>query len=408
MKQLLPIFCLASVILLLTGQHSTAQMQTRSTEAVRVPEGITLTPVASNLNNPRGVAIMPSGDMLVVEAGTGRDTPEEITGSGRILQLIDGNNDGDFDDPSDERRVRLDNQPSFNSLRIYQTGHDEPFGLSDILLMPDDRVLFTRDHPFAEAGRNTGGEGYYGDVGIFVLNTQREGATRLLKRSATLNSFAYDAVHDRFYITESGYNQVMVVSAADMENSADIAFRLPPLARGQQAVPAGIAVDPTTGDVLVALLSGFIYDYPQEGKMGFMPGDAKVVRFDPETEQLSDELTNLTTAIDVTTDDRGNVFIVELTTRWPPVPMPFDFDLTDPTARPDPGGYARFSGRVTMIPVDGSAPVVLADGLDTPTNITFYDESLYISTGLGTPGRNILSPDGVQPVTGIVYRLSGF
>jgi sugar lactone lactonase YvrE len=408
MQRLTQLIYLAGLTLLLSSLGA-AQTHTQSTGAtIDVPDGIQITPIASGLQNPRGVDITPAGDLLVVEAGTGRDTPEQITGSGRILQLIDTNNNGHFTDPDDERRVRLDNQPSFNSLKVYNTGHDEPFGLSDILFMSDDRILFTKDHPFAEAGRNTGGEGYYGDVGIFVLNTQRDGATRLVKRSATLNSFAYDASGDRFFVTESGYNQVMVVSADDMENSAEVAFTLPPLASGQQAVPSGIAIDPTTGDVLVALLSGFVYDYPDAGLMGYMPGDAKVVRFDPDTGSLSDELTSLTTAIDVTTDENGNAFVVELTTRWPPIPMPVDFDLTDPAAPPDPGGYARFSGRVTMIPADGSGVRVLADSLDTPTNITYHEGALYISTGLGTPGRNILSPDGVQPVTGTIYRLSGF
>ena len=399
---------LTALTLLLLSSLSAAQTTPPSDDVIRVADGVQITPIASGLQNPRGVDITPAGDLLVVEAGTGRDTPEQITGSGRILQLVDTNNDGDFDDPDDERRVHLDNQPSFNSLKVYNTGHDEPFGLSDILFMSDDRILFTQDHPFAEAGRNTGGEGYYGDVGIFILNTQRDGATRLVKRSATLNSFAYDAANDRFFVTESGYNQVMVVSAVDMENSADVAFTLPPLASGQQAVPSGVAIDPTTGDVLVALLSGFVYDYPDAGLMGYMPGDAKVVRYNPDSDSLRDELIGLTTAIDITTDDSGNAFVVELTTRWPPIPMPVDFDLTDPAARPDPGGYARFSGRVTMIPADGSEARVLADGLDTPTNITYHDSALYISTGLGTPGRPVRTPQGVQNIEGIVYRLTGF
>ena len=365
---------------------------------------IDITPIAHGLNNPRGVAIMPDGQLLVVEAGTGSDAPDNIVGSGRILQLSDNNNDGDFDDEG-ERTVRLDAQPSFNSLAVYRTGHDEPFGLSDIILMDDGRIFFTRDHPFAEAGRNTGGEGYYGDVGIFILNTQREGATRFIKRSATLNSFAYDPINERFFVTESGYNRIMAVDVSG-ETEPEVVIELPFLANNQQPVPSGVAYDPTTGDVLVALFSGFVYDYVGT-QLGFMPNDAKVMRFDPETGTLTDEITGLTTAIDVTVDDEGNVYVVELTTTWESSPMPFDYDLTDPTLPPDPGGYARYTGRVTMYSVDGEARI-LADGLDAPTNITYHEGALYVSTGLGTPQRRVQSAQGIHQIDGVIYRISGF
>ncbi|GAB5492288.1 MAG: hypothetical protein Phog2KO_25030 [Phototrophicaceae bacterium] len=360
--------------------------------------------IAHGLNNPRGVAVMPDGQLLVVEAGTGSDAPDNIVGSGQILQLSDNNADGDFDDEG-ERTVRLEAQPSFNSLAVYRTGHDEPFGLSDIILMPDERVFFTRDHPFAEAGRNTGGEGYYGDVGIFILNTQRAGATRFVQRSATLNSFAFDPVNERFFVTESGYNRIMAVDL-NGEDEPEIIVDLPLLANNQQPVPSGIAYDPTTGDILVALFSGFVYDYVGT-QLGFMPGDAKVLRYSFETGELTDEVTGLTTAIDVTVDDMGNVYVVELTTTWESSPMPFDYDLTDPTLPPDPGGYARYTGRVTMYPVDGEMRV-LADGLDAPTNITYHEGALYVSTALGTPQRRVQSARGIHAIDGVIYRITGF
>lgn len=375
-----------------------------STISAQTDSDIEIVPIARGLNNPRGVAVMPDGQLLVVEAGTGSDAPDNIVGSGRILQLSDNNTDGDFDDEG-ERTILLDAQPSFNSLRVYRTGHDEPFGLSDIILMDDERVFFTRDHPFAEAGRNTGGEGYYGDVGIFTLNTQRDGATRIVKRSATLNSFAFDPQTNRFFVTESGYNQIMAVDITS-EDEPEIVVELPFLANNQQPVPSGIAYDPTTGDILVALFSGFVYDYVGT-QLGFMPNDAMVMRFDPDTGTLTEEITGLTTAIDVTVDDEGNVYVVELTTTWATSPMPFEYDLTDPTLPPDPGGYARYTGRVTMVTVDGETRI-LADGLDAPTNITYHEGALYVSTGLGTPNRRAHSARGIHEIEGIIYRITGF
>lgn len=363
---------------------------------------IEIIPIAHGLNNPRGVAIMPDGQLLVVEAGTGRDKPADIVGSGRILQLFDRNNDGDFDD-EDERTVRLDAQPSFNSLANYRTGHDEPFGLSDIYVTDAGAVYYTLDHPFAVPGPAGGEYGYYGDVGIYILNTRREGGTLVVDSSATLNSFAFNPLDNIFYVTESGYNRIM---QSDREGNTEVVVELPELAHGQQPVPSGIALDPTTGDLLVTLFSGFVHDY-LETDIGFMPGDSRVMRVSADTGELSDEITGLTTAIDVAVSDDGTLFVVELTTTWETNPMPFDYDLFDPTLPPDPGGYARYTGRLTMYPVDGE-PVVLADGLDAPTNVTYHDGALYLSTGLGTPGRRVISHRGIHEIEGILYRITGF
>ncbi|MDH3303482.1 MAG: hypothetical protein OES24_23505 [Acidimicrobiia bacterium] len=113
----------------------------------------------------------------------------------------------------------------------------------------------------------------------------------------------------------------------------------------------------------------------------------------------------MTTAVDVAVDDDGNVFVVELTSMWPSAKMPRDFDLFDPDAAPDPGGYTRFAGSVTMYPADDGDPVVLANGLDSPTNITYADRALYVSVGQGTPGRRILGPTGSTSITGELHRI---
>jgi hypothetical protein len=60
-----------------------------------------------------------------------------------------------------------------------------------------------------------------------------------------------------------------------------------------------------------------------------------------------------------------------------------------------------------MFPV-GDEPVILADNLDTPTNITYHDGLLYVSSGLGTPQRLVWTPDGIQPIEGRIYVISGF
>src|SRR5690606_33679234 len=115
------------------------------------------------------------------------------------------NHDGDFDDDG-ERDVLISRLPSYNSLPSYRSGHDEPFGLGDILVREDGRIFFTKDDPFFERG-HPGTGGFYGDVGIFELREDvSRGFELLVKRIATLNAIAYDEAAEVFYMTESGFN----------------------------------------------------------------------------------------------------------------------------------------------------------------------------------------------------------
>jgi len=363
---------------------------------------ILLVPIASGLNNPRGVAVLADGRLVVAEAGLGDDDAGNARGSGTLSIFDDLNQDGDFDDEG-ERSPLLTEIASYNTLRYYRSGHDEVFGIGDVLILDEDRIFFTKDDPFHIAGHEGTGT-FTGDVGIFEVADTKTGTRRLVERAATLNSFVFDPERQLFYVTESGYNRVMWVNR---DGEADVLVNLPMLEHMQQPVPAGIALDPTTGDLLVALFSGFVYDY-FDTVIGFMPGDARIMRVDPDTGTLSEELSGLTTAVDVAIDEEGNRFVLEMTTVWPPTSMPYYFELNDPTMLPDPGGYARFTGRVTMYPAGQDEGIILADGLDTPTNITYAAGHLYVSTGLGTPGRNIITPTGIQPIEGMIYRISGF
>jgi len=366
-------------------------------------QNIEVIPIAHHLNNPRGIAVLPDGKLLVVEAGTGRDEPRKVEGTGQISILDDLNADGDYDDEN-ERSTILSHQPSYNSLPRFATFHDEVFGLGDIAVLQDGQIFYTKDDPFAAKAPNSPDdmELYVGDTGIFKL-LDNEGQL-FVERNATINALVYAPDRELFFAVESGYNQMMSVNLAG-EPEVQTAFPL--LDHTQQPVPSGIAYDTRTGDVLISLFSGFVHNY-YGTDLSYMPGDARIVRFDPDTRTLSDEITGLSTAIDVAVDEQGNIFVVELTRQWPTPLMALDFDLYDPTAPPDPGGYPRFTGRVTMYPVDASAPLILADGLDTPTNITYADGRLYVSSGLGTPGRSVWTAEGIQSIDGTIYMITGF
>ena len=362
-------------------------------------EGATITRIATGLENPRGVTVLPDGRLLVVEAGNGLDSADRTMETGRVSIFEDLTQDGDYDDEG-EIAPFVSQIPSYNTLTAFGTGHDEVGGAGDIVLLADGRIFFTRDDP---------SDAYVPDGSPAGINVVEVGpdfrlGKNLIVRNATMNALAFDQQAEVFYVVESGANRVIAVT---MDGTIRTVAEFPPLAWGQQAVPSGLALDPTTGDLLVALFSGQLGDYFGT-VLSFMPGDSKIVRVNPTTGLQVDAITGLTTAVDVVVDEKGNTFVAELTSLWPPQRMSRDFDLFDPNAAPDPGGYTRFAGSVTMYPADGSDPVVLASGLDSPTNITYAQGALYVSTGQGTPGRPIIGLDGPTPIVGEIYRISDY
>jgi hypothetical protein len=211
-------------------------------------EGVSVTQIARGFQNPRGVAILEDGRLMVVEAGIGDDEPGNAIGTGSVSRLTDVNGDGDFDDQG-EREALVTSAPSYNSLQVFRTGHDEPFGLSDIFVLDDGRIFYNQDDPFAEPA-NPGEEGFYGDVGVFqIIEGLPEQSVKFLERSATLNGLVYDPLRRRFYVVESGYNRMIDVT---MDGEARVVVEFDDLPNGQQLVPSGIAFDPTTGDILIA------------------------------------------------------------------------------------------------------------------------------------------------------------
>lgn len=361
------------ILVWLPTAHSHAQMITR---------------IATGLDNPRGIAALPDGRLLVVEAGTGYNTGDPLQYTGKLSLFDDLNHDGDYDDEGEITRI-FSHLFTYNTLTEFNTGHDEVGGAADIVLLADGSAYMTQDKAFD--GNS-----------IVQLTPDFRAVGDLATSNATINALAYDPDRQLLYAVESGLNRL---SSVTLEGEKSTIVDFPLLAHDQQAVPSGMAFDPRTGDVLVTLFSGQVIDY-YGTLLSLMPGDSKIVRVNPTTGTVTDEITGLTTAVDVALDDAGNRYVAELTTRWPPAPMSRDFDLFNPTAPPDDGGYARFSGRVTRYPADGSAPVILADGLDLPTNLTWHEGTLYVSVGQGTPGRPIIGPQGVTHITGEIYRIT--
>jgi len=368
----LPVF-----LLLLSALTVAAQ----STEPV-------LTTIATDLLNPRGVAVLPDGRLIVAEAGTGY-VGDDADNTGRLSVFEDTNADGDYDDPG-ERTAILDDLSGYNILYQFQPGRDEIVGIGDVLALDDGRVLFTLDDQFEK-------------ISIMALSPELEPTGDFyVSGNGTINAIAVDEETGTIYAALSTLNAIARISP---EGDGDILTTFDLLAHDQQAVPSGLTLDPVTGDLLVTLFSGNLWDYYGE-VLSFMPGDAKVIRLDPATGAITDEITGLTTAVDVAVDETGNRYVVQMTTEWPAPTMDTNFDLFAPDAAPDAGGYARFTGRVTMHPAGTDETIILADDLDQPTNITYHDGRLYVSVGQGTPGRRIWADGEMRQITGQLLMLT--
>jgi sugar lactone lactonase YvrE len=346
--------------------------------------------ILSGLDNPRGVAVGPAGALFVAEAGTGYAAVDPTQMTGKLTKFTDRNGDGDFDDEGEAERW-FSHFPTYNAEHFTNSVRDEVGGPSDLLLHRDGRVYLSIDGGFDEQA---------------LVEISPEGRVgRTLADRSNMNGIAFDPDQERVYAVESSFNLLIEVTF-DGQLRRIAAF--PPLDSGQQAVPAGLTVDSQTGEILVALFSGAVVDDETGDIILFVPGDAKVVRVNPETGRFTDEITGLTTAVDVAMDSAGNIFVVEMASAFVD-PFPRGFDFFDLDAPPLHGGYKRYSGRVTLYPADGRPPRVLADGLDTPSNITLApDGALFVSTGQGTPGRPIPGPDGPTTIIGEIVRITNF
>ena len=385
---------------------ATSTIAATTSTTLAPPAVLTVEVIITDLENPRGVGIDAQGSLLIAEAGYGEDARDVILRTGRLTRFLDLDGDGDFADPGETARW-FENLISFNSVNKYDTGRDEVSGPSDVLVHEDGRVFLSLDGGIDQSG------------GTFILMEMDANGVLLreIRQLSNMTGIGFAPDQRSVYATQSTLNQLIEIDLGSGERREIITFA--DLYSGQQAVPAGLGVDPSTGDVLVALFSGvakaegvacrFVPDVMCDGRfLPLIPTDAKVVRVDPESGAVADEVTGLTAAVDVAADDEGNVFIVEMAADHAQL-FHRGVDLFASDIPALHGGYVRFSGKVTMYPADGRHPRVLVDGLDEPTNITVGpDGALYVSTGQGTPGRPIPGPGGRTVIVGEVIRITGY
>lgn len=351
--------------------------------AVDVPRSPPVSPlprarIASGLANPRGMHVLPDGSMLVAVAGTG-DPANAQTGA--LLHLRDVNQDGDFDDAG-ERTILLDKQPSRNILDIVR--RDEVFGMAG-MAEGDGAVLVALAF-------------FGGPSTIFRVDGER--VTQWGSTHGNVNDLAYDPDRRTWVGVASTTDELLRLLEG---GHAERVVKFPPLASGQDPVPAYLRHDPQTKDILVTLFSGS--PEGEEGGKGveIVPRSASIVRVNPDTRRVAPVVTGLTVPTDLEITDDGTIYVLE-----------FCNAFLDPVTRREDmnqgamhGGFRRFSGRLLRIDRKTSAVSVMADGLDAPTNLTRSGKSLFVAEGMGTPGRLIPGPDGKPtPLVGYIERIT--
>ncbi len=384
---------------------ATAPSSTAAASTLPPPRVLTVEVILTDLENPRGVGLDAQGGLMVAEAGYGEDAEAPILRTGRLTRFLDLDGDGSYGGEGEAERW-LDNMFSFNSVNKYETGRDEVSGPTDVLVHEDGRVYLSLDGGIDQSG---------GHFVLFELDWNGE-VLREIPQHSNMTGIGFSPDGRSIYATQSTLNQLIEIDLETGQGRQVAAFD--DLHSGQQAVPAGLAVSPD-GGVLVALFSGvakaegeacrFVPEVMCDGRyLPLVPTDAKVVRVDPETGAVTDEVTGLTAAVDVAVDGGGNVFVVEMAADHAQL-FHQGVDLFAHNLPALHGGYIRFSGKVTMHPPDGGEPRILAEGLDQPTNITAAPGGvLYVSTGQGTPGRPIPGPEGSTVVIGEVIRITGY
>jgi hypothetical protein len=363
---------------------SSADAHAQSAAAIVIPENphVALLPrtvVARGLRNPRGMQPVGANALLVSEAGTG--VPEDPQ-TGRVLRLEDHDADGDYLDDG-EQRVLLDKQPSKNILDIVR--RDEVFGMAG-MAEGQGKVLVALAF-------------FGGPSTLFQIDG--DSVTPWGSTHVNVNDVTFDPQLAQWFAVASTTDEVVRLEPGG--GSTRIA-KIPPLENGQDPVPAYLEYDPQSRAVLVTLFSGS--PEGEEGGKGveLMPHAGGIIAVRPETKTFDWLVRGLTVPTDLAIAPDGSIYVLEFCDAFLD-PVPTRADLYK---GPSHGGFKRFSGRLLRIDrAHGGEVSVVAQGLDAPTNLALgSDSALYVSEGMGTPGREIPGPNGPLKLEGLIERIA--
>lgn len=309
--------------------------------------------VAEGLNNPRGLAFAPNGQLYVAEAGTGNNDAA-ILGinmkKGTTESLVTG-------------------LPSYTAAMGDIVGvHDVSFQGRGNLLAP----IGLGADPTTRAGGSkfgwllkvppSGKVQFRADVAGY------ESIANPHPAALDSNPYSVQALPDgNAVVADAGANALFhvnlgtgAVSTLAVFPDRDVAAPFPPFTASAQAVPNAVTLGPD-GALYVGQLLGF----------PFTPGESKVFRVTMDG-SVSDFATGFTSIIDVTFDRHGNLYVLEIAKNGLLAAF----------------GSGDFTGALIRVAPDG-----------TRTEIA--------SEGLFAPGGVAIGPDGAAYVTNVSIASGG-
>lgn len=327
------------------------------------------TVVAEGLLNPRGLCLQADGSLLLAEAGSG--LPDQPF-SGRISRLRpDPEQPGAYLPP----QVLAQGFRSMNmQARMLR---DEIMGLSDIALGGGLCLASQTDYV----------------AGSKLLDLQYRPPEPLFHSRGNLNSLCYHPSRQCWLAVKPDTNQLVEFT----EDGEQVLAQLPDLDQGQEAVPVTLVHEPRTDAVLISLFSGELHRDPARKGIDFADKAGQVIRVWPANGRIEVLIRGLQLPTGLALDPQERILVLELCDR---LLQPLQADWSGEVLH---GGFARFSGRLLRCDLQQRSVQVLAQGLDTPSNLCCVGDAVLVSEGMGLSGRSIPTAD--QQVVALSGRL---
>jgi hypothetical protein len=346
-----------------------------------------ITEVMSGLVTPRGLAFGPDGGLYVAEAGSGGSGASVVLGNGATASL--GATSGLSRLLGGVQTRVLNGLPSVATVAGLDAG-----GLQDIAFDSAGQAygLFSFGSDAIQRNINLGAAGAplgtivqlpLGGAGSLVHvadMTAHEFAANPAGGAFDSNPFGFALTSSGdFVVADAGANDFVQATAAGVVSTLAILPPKPnPLPFGPplyQSVPTAITVGPD-GAYYIGQLTGF----------PFPAGEANVYRYDPATSAVTEAFTGFTNIIDLTFDDDGMLYVLQVSSNGLASAM-------------GPG-----SGLLIKVdPVSGNRETIASTGLVFPGAVTVGpDGSLYVTNRSNAPtGGQVLRISTVPEPTSL-------
>ncbi|ROL80446.1 hypothetical protein BLX41_06790 [Pseudomonas protegens] len=315
--------------------------------------------IAQGLLNPRGVCVENDDSLLLVEAGSG--LPDQAF-SGRISRLRAAPRaPGTYLPPEVLAK-------GFRSMNMQSRMlRDEIMGLSDIAFGGGLYLASQTDYV----------------AGSKLLDLQYSPPEPLFHSRGNLNSLCYHPSRQSWLAVKPDTNQLVELT----QDGEQVLAQLPDLDQGQEAVPVTLIHEPQTDAVLISLFSGELHRDPARKGIDFADKAGQVIRVWPESGRIEVLIRGLQLPTGLALDPQERILVLELCDR---LLQPLQPDWSGEVLH---GGFARFSGRLLRCDLQQRSVQVLANNLDTPSNLCCVEGAVLVSEGMGLSGRPIPTPD---------------